>query len=176
MVLLFLGIIGIAFCKYLSYLLFNNTYDDNDNVNNYNKIEMRSRSLTIESLLKDMESSSNDFSGDEFNDVSSSDVINVDVDIDVDNINSHSHVNKRMWGIIWACSNGAAGGSMLVPLHYVPIEQTGLVLAPSFALGGLAMSIILLIIDYFYNNNKISYDNFINISFYGILSGIVWNG
>mmetsp|Transcript_24371 Transcript_24371/g.37546 ORF Transcript_24371/g.37546 Transcript_24371/m.37546 type:complete len:349 (+) Transcript_24371:328-1374(+) len=43
-------------------------------------------------------------------------------------------------GVLWACSVGFFGGSILVPLQYVPPQAQGLVFLPSFGIGTMFLS------------------------------------
>lgn len=46
-------------------------------------------------------------------------------------------------GVSWAIMVGLAGGSVLVPLYYVPSSQAGLVFLPSFGAGAMLTSPVL---------------------------------
>lgn len=50
---------------------------------------------------------------------------------------------NRSRGYAWAFLVGVLGGSILAPMHYVPLEKQGLLFVPSFGLGTLLVSPIL---------------------------------
>lgn len=78
-------------------------------------------------------------------------------------------------GLVWACFVGLFGGSILVPLHYTPKDQAGLVFIPSFGIGALAGSSLAYTFQYLFSaeenrpvHSKIAFGP-------GLLSGALWN-
>jgi glucose uptake protein GlcU len=51
-----------------------------------------------------------------------------------------NHPERYLRGVLWECSVGISGGSILAPLHYVPPQKQGLVFLPSFGIGTLVLS------------------------------------
>lgn len=49
-------------------------------------------------------------------------------------------------GLMWAVLVGVTGGSVLAPLHYVPSSQQGFVFLPSFGMGAMVASPIMLLL------------------------------
>jgi len=52
---------------------------------------------------------------------------------------------------MWALLVGLAGGSILAPLHYVPCSQLGLVFLPSFGIGAMATSPLMVLLHRIWN-------------------------
>mmetsp|Transcript_23515 Transcript_23515/g.32984 ORF Transcript_23515/g.32984 Transcript_23515/m.32984 type:complete len:350 (-) Transcript_23515:144-1193(-) len=70
------------------------------------------------------------------NDTSDPETTTVKIDIPDHSSDKYQYVR----GILWAVFVGIFGGSILVPLNYVPSEAQGLVFLPSFGLGTMILS------------------------------------
>lgn len=77
-------------------------------------------------------------------------------------------------GILCALLVGLSGGSILVPLHYVPKSQAGLVFIPSFGLGCIVFSPMVCAVAYLYTGIMPDFQ-FKKTFLTGLLSGFVWN-
>lgn len=78
-------------------------------------------------------------------------------------------------GVVCAVLTGLAGGTILVPLHFVKPLESGFVFIPSFGVGTLVGSICLLLITYVVNGFRLPPFHVKETAFYGILSGVIWN-
>ena len=78
-------------------------------------------------------------------------------------------------GVIYAVLTGVAGGTILVPLHFVPTLQSGFIFIPSFGVGTIVGSTFILLVTYFYDGLKFPPFHAKQTAIYGILSGVIWN-
>ena len=62
------------------------------------------------------------------------------------------------------------GGSVLVPLHYVPSSQSGLVFLPSFGMGAMLMAPLVCFVNFTYNKEVPDF-RFMETFPVGLLSG-----
>ena len=93
----------------------------------------------------------------------------------VTNKSPTSNKNNTTLGIIYALATGLAGGTILVPLHFVPALQSGFVFIPSFGVGTFVGSTFLLLITYIHDGYKLPALHVKQAAIYGILSGVIWN-
>lgn len=73
---------------------------------------------------------------------------------------------------------GLCGGSILVPMNYVPKSQSGLVFVPSFGIGAMLGSPLICLIGFGYSSMKgkpLPYLRLQQTLIPGIISGLVWN-
>lgn len=91
------------------------------------------------------------------------------------NDNAKSSKNNVTLGVFYAVVTGLAGGTILVPLHFVPTLQSGFVFIPSFAVGTIVGSILLLLLTYVHDEYKFPVFHAKQAAIYGILSGVIWN-
>lgn len=84
---------------------------------------------------------------------SSSSSATTSVDLESSSANSppssSSSTGSFTLGVLWALLTGLAGGSILVPLHYVSASQQGLVFLPAFGVGAIITSSILYLMQRF---------------------------
>jgi len=79
-------------------------------------------------------------------------------------------------GLLFACTVGAAGGSILVPMHYVTDAASGIVFIPSFGIGVLAAAPVVTAFYSIFVENLMSEELHIMPCLpVGILSGSIWN-
>ena len=89
---------------------------------------------------------------------------------------SPSDSSKLPRGVAWACSTGIFGGSILAPLHYVPIEQQGVAFMPSFGMGAMLSSpLVLYLYHILLNNSSFPKYHARKALPTGMLSGLVYN-
>jgi len=78
-------------------------------------------------------------------------------------------------GVMWACSVGVSGGSILAPLHYVPEYKQGLVFLPSFGTGALLMSPIVFFMYIRFESVEMPQFHVSKALLTGLFSGLLWN-
>ena len=77
-------------------------------------------------------------------------------------------------GVLWACSVGLFGGSILAPMHYVPPEEQGLVFLPSFGIGAMVLSPIIFYLHVWFSGAAPPL-HLREALATGLLSGTIWN-
>jgi glucose uptake protein GlcU len=82
---------------------------------------------------------------------------------------------RYLRGVLWACSVGVSGGSILAPLHYVPPEKRGLIFLPSFGIGTLVLSPLVFYAYTFSTGTTPPPLHAKQALLTGLLSGLVWN-
>jgi glucose uptake protein GlcU len=78
-------------------------------------------------------------------------------------------------GLCMACTVGLFGGSILVPLHYVPNAEKGLVFLPSFGAGTIVAAPIALMLYSMWSEEGMPGLFFWETLPYGLLSGCIFN-
>lgn len=95
--------------------------------------------------------------------------------------NDNNHSNKRTRktftsGILSALGVGLFGGSVLVPMAFVGESLSGLAFLPSFGIGVIITSTLILSVYYGFIKRTNPFESFTLQGFLlGILSGIIWN-
>lgn len=86
------------------------------------------------------------------------------------------HKAEKPWGvgIAWAVVTGAAGGSVLAPLHYAPAQAQGLAFVPSFGLGAM-MAAPLVAVLFFLGEGEVPETHWRICLPVGLLSGTLFN-
>ena len=90
--------------------------------------------------------------------VSSTDIdIDMDLDLDMDSPPGYEHsksqyemIRRRRRGMAAAIFNGVWGGSIMVPMHYAPLEASGMGYVVSFAIGASIVTLVLWILRFGY--------------------------
>lgn len=77
-------------------------------------------------------------------------------------------------GLFWACGVGLTGGSVLVPLHYVPSNQAGIVFLPSLGIGALISSLLFYLLDGYMNGQEHPW-HVREAMLPGFFCGVLWN-
>jgi len=77
-------------------------------------------------------------------------------------------------GVSWAFFVGLSGGSILAPLHYVPLSQQGLVSLPSFGVGAILTAPLVYFLHVAFTNEKPKL-HLRKALGTGLLSGLLWN-
>jgi glucose uptake protein GlcU len=77
-------------------------------------------------------------------------------------------------GVLWATAVAFFGGSILAPLHYVPIKKQGLVFLPSFGIGALLLS-PMVFYAYLVQVDRVPSLHLSDAAVPGMLSGAIWN-
>lgn len=93
--------------------------------------------------------------------------------------NKSSRQSKTMlFGLLSAFAVGASGGSILVPMQYVPKESAGIHFVPSFGLGALLVSPLITFPYMYFSRSRPSRGNwaFKPSILPGIAAGFMWNG
>lgn len=80
-------------------------------------------------------------------------------------------------GMLFAATVGCAGGSILVPMHYVDAEGQGLVFVPSFGIGvGICSPVVTVLYFLIMREPLVSQELHLRqVLPYGILAGCIWN-
>jgi len=80
-------------------------------------------------------------------------------------------------GMLFAATVGCAGGSILVPMHYVDAEGQGLVFVPSFGIGvGICSPVVTVLYFLIMREPLLSQElHLMQVLPYGILAGSIWN-
>lgn len=105
----------------------------------------------------------------------SSPLLSGDHESDNDNDDNNATTTKDfVSGVLWACTVGLSGGSILAPMHYVSPEKQGLIFLPSFGIGTLILSPIVYGI-YSYTAGQAPPLHLGQATLTGLLSGLVWN-
>eukprot|EP00592_Proboscia_alata_P024768 CAMPEP_0194440428 /NCGR_PEP_ID=MMETSP0176-20130528/115799_1 /TAXON_ID=216777 /ORGANISM="Proboscia alata, Strain PI-D3" /LENGTH=173 /DNA_ID=CAMNT_0039264669 /DNA_START=176 /DNA_END=694 /DNA_ORIENTATION=+ len=84
-------------------------------------------------------------------------------------------LRKYSQGVLWACTVGISGGSILAPMHYVPEDNQGIRFLPSFGVGTAICSPIILILYHTITNKPQLQFHVKDALTTGSLSGLVWN-
>ena len=79
-----------------------------------------------------------------------------------------------MQGVLWALGVALTGGSILAPLHYVSPDKQGLVFLPSFGVGALLVSPVVLWV-YLLTVDRVPPLHLQEALVPGMLSGLIWN-
>jgi len=87
---------------------------------------------------------------------------------------STSSLRQHVRGVLWACTVGLSGGSVLVPMHYVSPEKQGLIFLPSFGIGSLILSPLVYGL-YSYRAGQAPDLHLQEALLTGLLSGMIWN-
>eukprot|EP00656_Telonema_subtile_P004427 TRINITY_DN12014_c0_g1_i2.p1 TRINITY_DN12014_c0_g1~~TRINITY_DN12014_c0_g1_i2.p1 ORF type:complete len:255 (+),score=79.55 TRINITY_DN12014_c0_g1_i2:87-851(+) len=161
---LLFGVVGIAFCKELTDKIWLPCFE-NANFSNEK----------TESLLEPERNTSNtEASDDEYIQMD-------DANDTVDEATKPTRQKKKpkSLGIIFALMVGLAGGTVLVPAHYVPDKYAGLAFVPSQGIGAGIFAIIVPVI-YFASTGELTKMGVADLKLGscflpGLLSGLVWN-
>jgi hypothetical protein len=81
-------------------------------------------------------------------------------------------------GMVCALMVGLCGGSILVPMNYVPKSQSGLVFVPSFGIGAMLASPLVCMVGFGYQSMKgkpLPHLHLVDTLVPGIISGLLWN-
>merc|ERR1711871_472494 len=101
-------------------------------------------------------------------------------DMEEDAAESSGGASNFVLGMIFAAVVGLTGGSILVPMHYVPASQQGLVFIPSFGIGIIIAAPIVTVI-YFAAAGQLHVlqeQEWAQVKVclpWGMLSGVIWN-
>eukprot|EP01038_Epipyxis_sp_PR26KG_P005328 gene5328-7394_t len=189
LILLLIGVFGIAFCNYINDNISNNILNNADK----SSLETNLNASPIhESIL--------DSTGLESNSSLSKKPTTLSIDSTnnpnrtnylLDNNNNNNNKNNEAikyndfsLGILYGILTGLSGGTQLVPLHYVISSHSGLVLLPAFGTGVLITTPILLLLTIYsqLKENEELFSKIKNLSWQlkdtlllGILSGILWS-
>lgn len=82
---------------------------------------------------------------------------------------------KYLRGVLWACSVGVSGGSILAPLNYVNPQKQGLVFLPSFGIGTMILSPLAFHTYVYLTGTSPPPLHVRQALITGLLSGLVWN-
>lgn len=158
LIILILGVVGIAINHVVADVMFSR----NESARNCCKKDETALLISKESSNQEEEE------------------LEVGLEASLESRKESSSGQSFILGMICALLVGVFGGSILVPMSFVDDDLSGLAFLPSFGLGGVIASTIITVAYYTFvkKMNPFTDGNTFTTGglFWGMLSGIIWNG
>jgi glucose uptake protein GlcU len=159
-IVLIIGVFGIALSESIANYIWNQTSNNTDDMSTSKDIVNPS-----DAGMKSM-----DFSAENEETMRTSTNENL--------LNQNKTKGNFFLGVIFAFFCGAFGGTALVPLHYVPASQRGLVFLPAMGTGSLMSAPFVLLLNYYLSKPELRHwpEFYLKeVGIYGVVSGMIWN-